>query len=378
MRKLKLCIGLWLTILVSGSQVLAQNSEAIQSSIFKLKTTELCATAFVSKQGDLITTAHALKGLCSSSECSGFWLEDASSHKHSETNDIWQVQARLLTLDIIALRNSKRNLSGSFNLVETGTLPEATLELAGFPSCRERTKTKGSIEHSGPLHLLLSHRGLQGSSGSPLFDSNLNVFGVVDEARSASEALLGQSAALPFRLRAVKAELLSKIKSLEPEAALAAELKELNAYYKDFVAKSSGLERLWLSSSFIAMLDRARRLDLFPAQFKDAAWFISALGQFPAMQIELWPQYSPSDLYNELALASTAYNLESKGPFASFGKVINPLNFSEGLETQLSFPKNQSGRHAELLQAAQLSGFPGIWLFTYKLIAWFCLLSSAC
>lgn len=211
-----------------------------------------CGTGFFMRDGRLLTSLHLVDGACAQGECSQLQLKRGTLGNPA----LSEIAVERITLEYslplsdIAVLSLRPPQSGVFT-PPSGLLPQRLFTL-GFPGCSALALSEGGVRSTGSLHLRTEASGGYGSSGSPVFDSSLQLQGVADEAATIQEALLSRLSGGRFPLRAARADVALSLLAPSDSRLTAHRQKELLLeFYQNEVAPFGGLLRLQNSSHLV-------------------------------------------------------------------------------------------------------------------------------
>ncbi len=321
---MRLSTGLFLLIFFLNATFpfLAESKEiedfppAIRESIVLLSGSEMCATGFI--VGDqIVTNAHVTDSLCPYGTCEPITVQimdatDTNSWK-SLTDQQGTLVREIPSLDIALLRipNIQKNTFSPTDFLSAPVGSDVTT--LGFPGCQEFTVSAGKVLSKNILSFHTSALNSPGSSGSPVFDSQFNIVGIVAAAGTVFEAISSEITDLPSSTKAVDGKAAQIVLwTNEPELPLV-QMQMLNTFYRESVIPSEGLDRLAKSLEWTVVADGILERATF---FQLNQHTLFALVNGMRDSLEFLNQPFPSLVTPELLEAEkigTAYALEVYG-----------------------------------------------------------------
>ncbi|MCB0311377.1 MAG: trypsin-like peptidase domain-containing protein, partial [Bdellovibrionales bacterium] len=355
-------------LLSTAAFALPEFDSQLSQSVFLMRSADgrYCATAFLTRNRELITNLHVVEKVCSGADCSGARLFRASETGRAADRELklkngLQLRRLLPGLDLAILEFSE-DLSlddGVFSLKKSPTSHDKFYTL-GYPNCGELTLSQGQQESSDTLYLYLSNQTAHGSSGSPVFNADLEIVGVIDQAADLSGAILGRLSGHSFRTRAVRGDLLDAFVSLEYQSSIPQQIELLLNYYKHDLLKLRGIERSISALRYLAKLASiGRQLPQLPLSAEDLRPLM-LLGAEPIELLNLQRASDATRLYLVLEQIVLTFNIEQAGwagsaqnpkkNLADFRRLLNHNNRSE----------EESRRLLEIVERFNASGYIGV------------------
>ncbi len=244
---------------------------SILQSVVQLSGSESCATGFI--VGDqIVTNAHVTESLCPYGTCDPITVQIMDSTETNSwkflTNQTGILIREVPSLDIALLKipNIHKNSISPQEFLSAPVGSDVTT--LGFPGCQEFTVSEGKVLSKNILSFHTSALNSPGSSGSPIFDNQFNIIGIVAAAGTFFEAVSSKITDFPFSTKAVDAKAAQIVLwTIESELPLI-QMKMLNTFYRESVIPSEGLDRLKKSLEWSSAVDgvwgRATFLQLNP------------------------------------------------------------------------------------------------------------------
>lgn len=321
-----------------------------------------CATGFIDEKGRIFTNVHVSRAVCRFGTCRAARLQRAGGLDKFAGADIptdgLRVVKELPSLDVAILElDNAAALEGAFGPVAPPRVGDK-VRVLGFPHCRALKLGEGEIVSRDDLRVYFSAQIAHGSSGSPVFDENNRLVGIVDEASTLLGGLDSMFLGGTFDGRGVNARTVMDLFERDERASLLREAQLLNDFYLKQVQPLRFEDRLRESFEFT---DRVSSFLERLALSRDEEALRSALSM--ERDISLLPRMHPpgGQLSQEVEKLGLAHNLDSNGLIGSDLHKIDTDGLIEAIKT--------SGReplHAEALiqivRDFKTSGYRGsIW-----------------
>jgi len=335
-----------------------------------------CATAFFTAQSKLVTNAHAVAVLCPYGDCSKLKVFQATALGEPPTTELKNLG---LTLDNasevfdLAILSVKGPLAA-----QALTLPEVfkgpapldpakELFMLGFPRCRTLELSRGMASEITPLGFTTSMRGAHGVSGSPVFDADLTLVGVVNQSSSLLGALNSRIFGTTFGIKAVRADFLNSAGPTDDITAAKTAAEKLLELYREHIRGLSGVKRAMAGFNFLSTAEGFKRQSLKKHELRLLSPLLAAFGEY----ISVIPTLPATSKWtsNDAALAverlMAAYNLELLGARRSALERLEAKDFERALEIRSD--KEQIREIMELVDFAVKDSYPGAQIFAFKL-----------
>lgn len=323
-----------------------------------------CGSGFLLANGDIVTSRHVAEGVCPLYNCGSLSVRRAGSAGGPAIEEIKSDTAYvkwsepLLDLAVISKQNAPFP-AGAFSEWAAAKEAQKVWSL-GFSRCKTLELRSGSVSSLNPLWTMTTVKGTYGNSGSPLFDADYKIVGVIDEALSVSQAVRARLIGEYFALRAVRGDVLFAAAGLHDEhPSLASQVQIVENFYSEVVIRASGQERLYAALDFMRIMDGMRDPAVTANSALDQAslGLIAQLGSYPASSIA-FAQLRLSDLGSSIERLTLAYNLEYKGLNRSLGKKIAGAE----LVSLLSGTSDEARVKGlkSIISDFEASGFPGV------------------
>lgn len=223
---------------------------SIRQSVVQLSGSESCATGFI--VGDqIVTNAHVTESLCPYGTCDPITVQIMDSTETTSWKFLTDQPGILIrevpSLDIALLKipNIHKNSISPQKFLSAPVGSDVTT--LGFPGCQEFTVSEGKVLSKNILSFHTSALSSPGSSGSPIFDKQFNIIGIVAAAGTLFESISSGITDLPFSTKAVDAKAAQIVLWNNESELPLIQLKMLNTFYRESVIPSEGLDRLTTS-----------------------------------------------------------------------------------------------------------------------------------
>jgi len=323
-----------------------------------------CASGFLTHDGYIVTNAHVTASLCEFGDCSNVLLRRATAIGELPTQAIVHQGIELLyeapsfDFAILKFTGGQDTANGIFGSPAT---PEAggSIFSLGFPLCGPLFLSEGIVTEKNDLHVYTSARASHGSSGSPFFDENYQLMGIVDEAESIVAALIGRLFGRKFNSRGFRGDVLVSILEEDDGQRDLRTIKLINDYHKSRILPETGISRLRAGFDFMNIVQRTKR-ELATSDHEPMNLMsLFFMGDEVTALVSLTPENPEDEFARELERMVFAYNLEVKGARGAMLKPINLNTFQNKLST--------SGRQQEqvtllmsLLEQYKEDQYPGM------------------
>ncbi len=231
---------------------------SIRQSIVLLSGSEMCATGFI-VDDQIVTNAHVTDSLCPYGTCEPITVRIMDSTETNSWKSLTDQPGTLVrevpSLDIALLRipNIQNN---TFSPRDFSSAPIRTdVTTLGFPGCQEFTVSEGKVLSKNILSFHTSALHSPGSSGSPVFDKQFNIIGIVAAAGTVFESLSSKITDLPFSAKAVDGEAAQIVLWMNESELALVQMQMLNTLYRESVIPSEGLDRLTKSLDWTVAAD---------------------------------------------------------------------------------------------------------------------------
>jgi hypothetical protein len=220
---------------------------SIRQSVVRLSGSESCATGFI--VGDqIVTNAHVTESLCPYGNCDPITVKIMDSKE----TDSWKFltdQSGILvreipSLDIALLKIPNIPQSPISREIFLSAPVGSDVTTLGFPGCKEFTVSEGKVLSKNILSFHTSALNSPGSSGSPIFDNQFNIIGIVAAAGTLFEAVSSEITDFPSSTKAVDAKAAQIVLWVNESELPLVQMKMLNTFYRESVIPSAGLDRL--------------------------------------------------------------------------------------------------------------------------------------
>ena len=403
---------------ISVPPVLNNSTEIdkIKTSIFIISSEDKksCGTAFLSSDNTLYTSNHIIELILKKQNLSSdtnktnenfsLLLKDAFNSEKTLKISFSNL-SQISSLDIVKIKLQETPASKSYNIPSSDSVYKADSSVfaVGFKNCEEATLIKGTIIQETPIWLESNLEGYFGMSGSPVFSTNGEFIGLIDQAHSIIDGILGRIFGSSFSLRVTKASALkfldySGTDSLNLILSLKNEAELINKNYQKNLLELSSYSRLIKSLEF----------------FSQKKLFFQRLSNYPEIKPDLTPliknetkvdltsiyhlttatadkgnqnetnllETTTNELNEQIALLSIYNAYETYGSFnganfennniASFKNKLNDLNISINLkENLLSFIESTKKQSYPGYEAMVLSSSLLVVFITILVSLWF-------
>ena len=208
---------------ISVPPVLNNSTEIdkIKTSIFIISSEDKksCGTAFLSSDNTLYTSNHIIELILKKQNLSSdtnktnenfsLLLKDAFNSEKTLKIPFSNL-SQISSLDIAKISLQETPASKSYNIPSNDLIYKtgSSIFALGFKNCDEVTLIKGTIKQETQIWLESDLKGYFGMSGSPAFSTNGEFVGLVDQAQSIVDGILGRIFGSSFSLRVTKASAL--------------------------------------------------------------------------------------------------------------------------------------------------------------------------
>jgi len=333
MKKIALCSFLffYLVYLPQTAYPMSDVPDEVIKSVVMLSSASgsECASGFLTEEGYIITNAHVTASLCEFGNCGDILVRRAAGIGEIASEVIVHSGLELVheapSFDFAILKFVGNGIArGVFGSPKTPNAGDAVFSL-GFPLCGPLYLSEGIITEKNDLHLYTSARASHGSSGSPYFDENYQLLGIVDEAKSIVAALFGRLSGRKFNSRGFRGDVLISILDEEPGKRDLRTVKLINNYHQSRIMPATGISRLRAGFDFMNTVQRTKR-ELVTSDH-DPQKLVSLF--FMGDEVTTLATISPGDpddeFVRELERMVFAYNLEVKG---ARGAMLKPIDVS--------------------------------------------------
>lgn len=339
----------------------------VLDSIFLLRsrTNGTCATGLLLSDGLLVTNTHVIRTVCPTGECPDIELLQATGLAQAPSTSIGISAARLEveipSIDVSFLRITSPQVIRGYDISVAAPSPGAKVVAIGFPRCQVLTASHGTIGSIDSIRVSSSTRGSHGSSGSPLFDEQFRLVGIVGESDSIFGGLLSMVSDYRFENIATRADLVMSFRGQSEAQALEKQVDVLLSHYKDSVRNLTGLSRMRSAVSFTSAIEGVRDQLLFGSPGAPALSSFAALGQHVEYLARLQPP-DRSGLSLKLSNLVLAYNLEMNGPYQQFFVPVRTEALFSAIERK-DLPKELVSEWRDLVIHSASSSYPGLQLY---------------
>ncbi len=329
-----------------------------------------CATGFILPNGLVLTNAHVARALCPFGAC-----EDVSAFRAGAIGELPKqklasqgitIRTVIPALDVAFLdMHSSEPLTGVFAQTAPPAI-QTEVHSLGFPKCGALSVSDGKILSQGTLNFGTSLSGAHGSSGSPVFNAQGDLLGIVAESDSISGGLLSLISDYKFEAVAMRADRALALGTSDPRALLEKQSDLLLEHYRTGLRLMPAFQRSRAAVSFIGAVEALKDEIIFASEFPERVAFLP-LGQSARYisEVEITPSTS---LMRSLATLVLAYNLEVKGPFLTPLQRLNVDSLFEALNKR-GLPSDLLGEWKDLLMTSAASSYPGLELYGMTIVA---------
>jgi hypothetical protein len=158
------------------------SGDVLKESLVLLEANGSCGTGFVLSSGKIITNSHVIDDKCNQTHCPDIEVSQANTIGSAPIPRIhaeFEIVATFPYSDMAILKPSKplgiKGISGKI----ASPLDKETFFTIGFPSCESLQISTGSITQVTDHNFKLGIPIQKGQSGSPIFNKNSDIIGLV-------------------------------------------------------------------------------------------------------------------------------------------------------------------------------------------------------
>lgn len=356
----------WLAT-VGNAQTPAPLPEHIRSSILFMKSEEngTCGTGFVSDGGLVVTNAHVVRALCPTGKCKDVQLLQASGIGNRPLVPVataqLHVEQTLPALDVAFLRADTGIDTSGIKVREEPPREGETAITLGYPKCGALTESRGNITDVESLRFASTTRGAHGSSGSPVFDENFQLIGIVAESASISGGLLSLVTDYRFETVSMRADKALSLRGLSSSASIAKQAELLLEYYRQHVRNLRGTQRMRAGVAFTAAFEGLQDQVLFAGEPTDAFYRFAFAGQHLDYLTQTLPPEN-SEASRSISTLVLAYNVEVNGAYQQPLVAVKMDQLFEAIRAN-KVPSAVVDDWREIISYAAESDFPGMELY---------------
>lgn len=297
-----------------------------------------CATGFILDNGDILTNAHVTRSICPLGRCNdiqAFRAKDMGAEATEKLPIKLEIKKEIVSFDVAKLEQLGENkILGNFKTDFPSLKLKSAVASLGFPRCGKLAFSKGEITDLGPIQFYTTIDGSHGSSGSPIFDEQNKLVGIVDQSTSLTGALASLGWGAHFPLRAVGIANAYSIINDVDEVSFKQEAALLKNHLLTHVSKLAGNDRLKEDLLVSNMVEGFRRRVIdsnLPAELKI---YTLHFGEYPGEFLRATTPTLGSNYQQLLATVEElmlAYNVEVKGAASSIFAPLDLSKFEAGL-----------------------------------------------
>ncbi len=341
---------------------------------------ESCASAIAVSAHAMLTNSHVVEALCPFGRCSDIQILRSTAVGQAPVSVAGPVSATVArvfgSIDIAELHFT-HNLEFHSTAQRKSPRRNEQIMVVGYPGCKSLQVSHGMVVETGSQHFELSALGNFGSSGSAVIDAEGGLVGVVDQSRLPLPAIASRLSGANFELRAVRFDLIERLRSLgERESALLEALELFTRYRKDVVMRL-GSDRIMEGIRFLAAGSDFARAQAQNGQFGRELLAPFLFLDASLSELRLNPGAKEQEDLNLLVIAMA---LESRGLSGSRFEPIDSQKIVEVFSNSFREPYQRS-QLADLVEAFQRSGYRGLYvnaaLYAAAAALIFCVLSGA-
>lgn len=238
-----------------GTANAVEPQELVTDKVFTIQSSDSKhrGNGFIFNEGIIATTSHLVNHLCHDNDCSNLLVLDNNEVIVKPTETI-KLISDIQSLDVafLSFKTNKEPLL----MHDTAIDGKGVLYAAGINK-NEIVYQSGLITKDTPIWLYTSIKTQFGLSGAPVVDKEGKLVGMVDQASSIFESVVGRIFNSPVKIRIIKASILKELLTSEADS-INAELEKINEYYLNNIVKISSFERLFPSMELLSMYLKAK------------------------------------------------------------------------------------------------------------------------